>query len=137
LESAIDLQARLARQALTAAREPLIEPFPLPRARLVAKVRGGTPLLHDEPAVVDVHYAAELFSRLVDALAEAPGPELEQRVGTLVAAATGGRLDPQRLFTEAFVQHPDHLAELALAGGVDPDLIGMLASLAVTPLLRA
>jgi FdhE protein len=137
LESAIDLQARLARQALTSARDPLVEAFPLPRARVVAKVRSGTPLLHGEPAVVDVHYAADLFGRLVDVVADAPDPELGQRVGALVAAATGGRLDPERLFTEALVQHPDHLAELAVAGGVDPDLLSTLAGLSVAPLLRA
>jgi FdhE protein len=41
------------------------------------------------------------------------------------------------LFTEAFVQHPDHLAEMARQVGVDEELLATLSAQAVAPLLRA
>ena len=137
LASAIELQELLIRTTLDGARAPRAEPFPLPRERVVGKVRQGVPLLHEEPAIVDVHYAADLFSRLVNALLERPDADLQERLGPLIAAATSGGLDPERLFAEAFVQHHSHLAELAIQVGVDHDLLWTLASRAVAPLLRA
>ena len=137
LESAIDLQELLIRTTLESARAPRVEVFPLPRERVIGKIRQGVPLLHDEPASVDVHYAADLFSRLVNALLERPDADLQTRLGPLVAAATSGGLDPERLFAEAFVQHHSHLAEMAIQAGIDHDLLWTLASRAVAPVLRA
>src|SRR5438105_1773266 len=119
LEPALSVQEQLIRTALTAARAPKISPFPLPRERAIAQIRHGVPLLHDQPAEVDVHFAADLFSRLVNVLQQREDVELRVRLDAVIAAATGGALDPERLFGEAFVQHPDHLAELAEASGVD------------------
>ncbi|HYY88756.1 MAG TPA: formate dehydrogenase accessory protein FdhE [Chloroflexota bacterium] len=140
LETAVQVQGVLLRQTLSSPREPLVEPFPLPRERLLAKLHTGIPALHDEPASVDVDYAAELFGRLLDSLSdwEKPAdPFSRVRVQALADAAASGRLDLDRLFTEAFVQHPDHLAELAGLAGVDHDLLPTLARQAVAPLLQA
>jgi FdhE protein len=52
-------------------------------------------------------------------------------------AATSGLLDPEQLFSEAFVHHQDHLGELAAAAGVDGDLLSTLATRAVAPVLQA
>ena len=136
LREAAELQAALVREVVIAAREPEARGFPLPAQRVAAKVREGIPLLHGEPAFVDVHYAADLFGRLVNRLSERDDPATGGRVQAIVDAATGDRLDPQRLFAEAFVQHRDHLWELASSAGVDADLLGTLAALAVAPLLR-
>jgi FdhE protein len=136
LGTAIDLQEQLIRLGLEEVRPPLVEAFPLARHRVLLKVREGQPLLHGEPASVDIHYAADLFSRLVNQLTERDNPDVQERLGPIVAAATSGELDPERLFTEAFVQHHDHLAQLATAAGLDPDLLALLASRAVAPLLR-
>jgi FdhE protein len=137
LGEALDLQAQVIRAALTSARPPEALPFPLPREQVAAHVREGVPLLHDQPAHIDLHFAADLFSRLVNALQERNDAELTARLDALVSAATGGGLDPQRLFGEAFVHHDDHLREIALQTGVEPELLTTLATLAVAPLLRA
>ena len=55
----------------------------------------------------------------------------------MVEAATTGLLAPDQLFAEAFVQHADHLRDLAMGAGVDTDLLATLANLSVAPLLRA
>ena len=52
-------------------------------------------------------------------------------------AATSGRLEPQHVFGEAFVQHADHLGHIALAAGVSANLLAGPATLAVAPVARA
>ena len=134
------LQGQLIRTALESARPPETQPFPLPREHLVARLREGIPLLHDQPAFVDVHFAADLFSRLVNVLQARGDPEQREPDGRLegiVDAATRGKFDPERLFGEAFVHHQDHLAEIAAQAGVDADVLSTLASQSVAPLLRA
>jgi len=137
LHQALDLQEALVRASLSAPRPAEAHPFPLPHDQVAARLREGVPLLHDEPAYVDVHLAADVFSRLVNVLQPRADTELGVRLDGVVAAATSGSIDPQRLFGEAFVQHTDHLAEIALQSGVDAELLSTLAAQAVAPLLRA
>ena len=137
LGESLELQAQLIRVALSSAREPITQSFPLPREQLIARLRDGVPLLHDQPAHVDIHFAADVFSRLVNVLQQREDGDLRGRLDTLAASATGGLLDPQALFVEAFVQHRDHLADIAARAGVDADLLAALAAQSVAPLLRA
>lgn len=141
LEGALHLQELLVRTSLTSARPPHVTAFALPRDVVVARVRGGVPLLHDQPATVDVHFAADLFSRLVNTLEEnephRDATDVSPNLAAIIQAATTGSLDPETLFTEAFVFHPDHLAALGHQAGVDVELLTTLATLAVRPLLRA
>jgi FdhE protein len=137
LEEAIDLQEQLIRASLTSARAAEALPFALPREHLIARLHEGVPMLHDQTAHVDVHYAADLFSRLVNLLQQRDDTELRSRLDVLVGAATSGALEPQRLFSEAFVQHHEHLAEIADAAGVDIELLTTIVAQAVAPLLRA
>jgi FdhE protein len=137
LHEALELQEALVRATLSAPRPAEAHPFPLPHDQVAARLREGVPLLHDQPAYVDVHLAADVFSRLVNALQERQDAELGPRLEAVVTAATTGAIDPQRLFGEAFVQHTDHLNEIALQSGVDPELLGTLAAQSVAPLLRA
>jgi hypothetical protein len=102
--------------------------FALPPRRAAAKLRNGTPLLHDEPVVLDLDFASDCFARLAGPLPAG---------AALLEAATRGRLELGRVFEEAFVQHPDHLAELAAFAGVDGALLAELADRAVAPLRRA
>ena len=135
---ALDVQAALIRASLSSARPPEAQSFVLPREHVAARVRRGVPLLHEQPVRVDVNFAAYLVGRVLNVLEERDDPELRSRLDDLIAAATGGSLEPERLFGEAFVQHQQHLAEVAFqAGGVDPELLATLASQAVAPLLRA
>lgn len=137
LDDVLDLQEQLIRAALTSARPAQAQPFPLPREQLAHRIRSGVPLLHDQPASVDVHYAADLFSRLVNVLQQREDPELQSGLDALVSAATTGGMDPERLFGEAFVQHGEHVAEIAVQFDVDADLLATIAAQAVAPLLRA
>ncbi len=138
LGDGLDLQEQLIRTSLSSARPPHVEPFPTPREHVASRVREGVPLLHDQPASVDVHFAADLFSRIVNVIQQRQhDADTASNLQRLVDAATSGGLDPERLFAEAFVQHEDHLAEIALQSGVDPDLLRALARQAVAPVLRA
>src|SRR5215207_4143439 len=101
LQDALDLQEQLIRAGLTSARTPQVTSFPLPREHLAARVREGVPVLHDQPAQIDVHYAADLFSRIVNVLQRRDNPEIRGSLAAIMGAATSGALDPQRLFTEA------------------------------------
>jgi hypothetical protein len=94
--------------------------FVLPRERAHAKLRAGRPLLHDEPVPLDLAGATERFGRL----AAEKGLELQ-------------RLDASALLTEAFVQHPEHVHQLADAAGLDAALTADLAERAVAPLRHA
>lgn len=139
LAAAIRLQGALTRERLTLAQErtPEIGDVLLPRERATAKIRAGIPLLHDEPAFVDVDYAANLLGRLANAATGHGEPETAERVQPLVAALAAGLLEPDRLLAEAFVQHREHVSEMAVFAEVDPDLLVTLTALAVAPLLRA
>src|SRR5919202_2920734 len=137
LGEALDLQTQLIRAALTSARPPQAQPFPLPREQAAARVREGVPLLHAQPAFVDVHFAADLFSRLVNTLQQRDDADLSSRLSGLIAAATSGGIDPERLFGEAFVQHHDHLREISIQAGVGPELVSTRAAHSAAPLLRA
>lgn len=137
LEEPLNVQTTLIRTALEMPRVPEIEPFPLPREQVAMRVRQGVPLLHDQPVTLDVNFAAELFSRLVHELLLRGLPDAEAKLHDVARAASSGSMDPQQLFEEAFVQHPDHLAQLAVQAAADADLLTMLAGQAVAPLLRA
>lgn len=137
LEGALDLQARLIRESVAAAREPEVSTVALDRDGALGPVRAGVPLLHQQAVHVDVLYAADHFSRVVNALAERDDETVQTRLQPLVAAATSGLLDPFRLFREAFVQHREHVWEIAGGLDVDGDLLVALSALAVAPLLRS
>jgi FdhE protein len=137
LAETLDLQEQLIRTILSVPRPPQTQPFPLPREHAAARVRQGVPMLHDQPVQVDLHFAADLFSRLVNSLQQREDADLAPRLEAVVVAATSGGLDPQRLFVEAFVHHPDHLAEIAYQAGLEAELLTTLATLATAPLVRA
>src|SRR5215472_9382732 len=79
LAEALDLQELLIRTTLETARPARAEPFPLPREQAAQRLRQGVPLLHDQPLTLDIHFAADLFSGLVDALAERGASDLTAR----------------------------------------------------------
>lgn len=129
LRDALGLQHAIIRTQLQVPRPPALGSFPLPRQQVVARVGDGVPVLHDQPVAVDVPFAADLLRRLQMALAP--------RFDALGDVTGGGRLDLDGLFAEAFVQHPDHVAEIARATGLEAGLLSALAALSVAPILRA
>jgi len=137
LEAGLALQALLIRETLTAVRPPMAR-FPVvPPERVLHKIRDGVPLLHTESIDVDVEYAADLFGRLLNVVTGHDETRNADQAEPLIAAATDGRLDPHRLFAEAFVQHGDHVAQMAQAAGVEAAFLAALATLAIAPVLRA
>jgi hypothetical protein len=99
---------------------PEIRGWLLPRERAVAKLRAGRPLLHDEPVVLDLDAAIDAFIRLAGAR----------------GLATRS-LDVSALLSEAFVQHADHVRQLADRPGLEPGVIAEVAEHAVRPLRHA
>ncbi|MBV9579395.1 MAG: formate dehydrogenase accessory protein FdhE [Chloroflexi bacterium] len=141
LDDALSLQHAIISTQLAAPRPPELSAFPLPRQQVVARLEEGVPLLHEQPAAVDLHFAADLFSRLLNALLERETASATDSPNTgaepLIAAATTGRLDPESLFGEAFVQHTDHIGQIAHAADLEPDRLSAVATWAVAPILRA
>ena len=96
-------------------------------------------MLHDQPAFVDVHFAADLFSRLVNVLGGRADPELPCASR---CAGPGrlpqGRLDPRaKVLARRSSSTRDHLAEIADQTDVDPELLATLAAQAVGHLFGA
>lgn len=137
LEAALTLQRDIIRTQVLSKRLPDAGAFPLPRPRLVARIDEGVPLLHDQPVSLDLQFAADLFGRLLNTLVEHGSSAPTDGLDELMLAATSDRLDPEPIFGEAFVQHADHLGQIAVAAGVSADLLAATATLAVAPLLRA
>jgi FdhE protein len=129
LDEALVLQHRVITTQLNSPRAPQVAAFALPRQQLAERVREGVPLLHGQPALVDVQFAADLLERLVLALSP--------RFDSLAGAIPSGRVDPEQLFGEAFVQHADHLGQIAEAADLEAGPLSAAATLAVAPLLRA
>jgi FdhE protein len=139
LEDALAVQALIIRTQLSSPRAPDVSAFPLPRQEVAARLHDGVPLLHAQPIDIDVHFAADLFGRQLNALAEHEEDVSDgsSSVQLLIAAATSGLLGPEQLFGEAFVGHADHLAQIASGAGVPPDPLAAIATDSVAPLLRA
>ncbi|MBV9327910.1 MAG: formate dehydrogenase accessory protein FdhE [Chloroflexi bacterium] len=129
LQDALSLLQLIVETQLSSPRPPRVSAFPLPRQLVAARLRDGVPLLHDQPVTLDIQFAADLFSRLLNALP----PDYD----ALVHAATTGRLDAETLFGEALVQHADHLAQIAHSADVDAGLLSGIASHSVAPILHA
>ena len=156
LEDALALQEVVIRAQLSSPRAPDVQAFALPRQQVGARVHDGVPLLHDQPVAIDIHFAADLCGRLLDALAPhsqlgdahvdtrcavqliatspaTRGPDAERHSA---ASITRGP-DAEQLFGEAFVGHADHLAQLVSGAGTAADLLVRVATDSVTPILRA
>jgi len=137
LEPALALQAEILRETLAEARPPDLRLRDPPLTEALRKLNAGVPLLDKEPLSLDVHYAADLFERLLNVVVRRADAEASAMADPLVAAANEGRLDPEQLFTEAFLRHHDHVAAMAAAAGIQADFLFSLASVSVAPLARA
>jgi FdhE protein len=137
LEPILALQAALLREALTETCPPDVRPNKLDPGSARSRLKDGVPLLDGQPPFVDLHYAADLFERLLNVVLRQGDPDTHARAAPLIAAAADGRLEPRELFTEMLLGHQEHLAALADAVRADSDFLLSLTRLAVAPLLRA
>src|SRR3954447_2187496 len=76
LADALTLQEQLLRVTLSTQRLPRTDAFALPHEAVLNRVREGVPMLHDQPITLDIDFAADLFSRLVNVLSEREDPDL-------------------------------------------------------------
>ncbi len=136
LAAELTSEANLLRTVLQISQAPRTPLPALPRERLAARLAAGIPVLHDQPLGLDLAFAMDLLRRLVRTLVDAGEDPGGAEAAVALAAVIDGRLDAQQVVAEAFVQHPEHLAQLALGSGVEPATLRHLAELAVAPLRR-
>lgn len=117
------------------ARPAPIRPIVLPAQRARQKLESGTPLLHGEQVYLDDGFMRDVFGRLVNLLRGRP--ELADRAAALAEAAHAHRLHAEHIVAEAFVNHPEHVEQLAIEVGGDPDVLATIAQLAARPILKA
>jgi FdhE protein len=135
LSNAITLQGALISARLEML-QPDLPPLRIGLGKLAERLRTGTPALHQVPAFVDTAWSAGLFGRLIEVALEHQ-PEAHDRLELLASVLQEGLLDTESLFVEAFMQHRQHIAQIASDAEVDHDLLGSLAWLAVAPQLAA
>ena len=120
--------------ALYAAPAPT-RPIVLPIRRARDKLRRGVPLLHGENVFLDDGFIRDVFGQLVNLLRA--GPDTAERAADVARAVHEHRLHVEHAVAEAFVNHPEHLDQVALEAGVSPELLAMLAQLSARPVLTA
>ena len=133
LAEAADLQKAIV-AVLYAAPAPT-RPIVLPARRARDKLRNGVPLLHGENVFLDDGFIRDVFGRLVNLLRTRP--DTADRAAQVAVAADEHRLHVEHAVAEAFVNHPEHLDQVALEAGVNPELLAMLAQLSARPILKA
>ncbi len=112
-----------------------IRPIVLPLRRAREKLSGGVPLLHGESVFLDDGFIRDVFGRLVNVLRSRA--DTAEKAGQLAEAAYEHRLHVEHAVAEAFVNHPEHLDQVAIEAGVSPELLQMLAQLSARPILKA
>lgn len=115
--------------------EPTIRPIVLPGPRVRDKLAAGVPLLHGEEVYLDGGAVRATWDGLLDALGET-GQEATE-VAAVRAALAGHRLHAEHATVEALVNHPEHVAEIALLADVPTGIVQRLADLAARPVLAA
>lgn len=112
-----------------------IRPIILPARRASDKLNRGTPLLHGEDVYLDEGFIRDVFGRLLGLLESRPG--IGRLAAEIAEAADAHRLHPEHVVVEGFVNHPDHLQQVAADAGVDHELLATLADLSARPILAA
>jgi len=137
LEPALALQRRLiglvldGSQAVERARLPRLS---LPPKYLAAKLRQGVPALAGEPIPVPAAALQPLMVRLSDALAAGGAAE---PAGHIRAALVSGAIEPASLLTASLTRDQHAIRSGAVHRGLAPDLLWLIAELAVSPFAYA
>jgi FdhE protein len=133
LGPAIDLQRRLLSLVIDLAhtidsgRRPRLS---LPPKYLAAKLARGVPALAGEPIPLPVQALAAVLLRLCDALAAGGAGEAATHIG---AAIADGTLDAGSLLTASLARDQHAIRSGAAHRGLAPDLVWLVAELAVGP----
>jgi FdhE protein len=133
LAPAVALQRQLVAEVLELAAR--IEQTPLPRLSLppkylAAKLGRGIPGLQGEPIPLPVPTIRPSLVKLLDILSKTGA---EQAAGHIASLIDGGQLDPASLLNASFTRNQEAIRTGAVALGVAPDLLWLVAELALGP----
>lgn len=137
LEPAVELQRRLISlvidlgAAIDAGRLPRLS---LPPKYVAAKLARGVPALAGEPVPVPVAALTPSVLRFCDALAEGGAGEAARHIR---GAIESGSIEPASLFTASLARDQAAIRTGASHRGLAPDLVWLVAELAVGPFVHA
>jgi hypothetical protein len=136
LTAALDLQERLLAivmdlsAALATGRVPRLS---LPPGYVAAKLGRGVPVFSGEPIPLPVPVLAPALVRLCDALAEGGAGEAATHIRE---AISGGSIEPGSLLTASLARDQAVIRHGATHRGLAPDLVWLVAELAVSPFVH-
>ncbi|HEY2907869.1 MAG TPA: formate dehydrogenase accessory protein FdhE [Vicinamibacterales bacterium] len=137
LDPAVQLQRRLISLvidlsvAIDGGRLPRLS---LPAKYIAAKLARGVPALAGEPVPLPVAALTPSVLRLCDALAEGGAGESARHIREAIAS---GAMEPVSLFTASLARDQSAIRTGASHRGLAPDLVWLVAELAVGPFVHA
>jgi FdhE protein len=137
LEPALALQRRLLglvidlSAAISGARLPRLS---LPPRYLAAKLARGVPVLSAEPIPVPAATLTPVLLKLCEELAAGGAGDAAKHVHEIIAE---GRLDAGSLLTASLNRDQDSIRTGAIHRGLAPDLVWLVAELAISPFVHA
>jgi FdhE protein len=137
LEPALALQRRLIGLVIDAAATLDRSPMPrlsLPAKYLAAKLRQGVPALTNEPIPVPAIMLKPLMVSLCDALAAGGAGDAAEHIRTAIVS---GAIESASLLTASLTRDQHAIRTGAVHRGLAPDLIWLIAELAVSPFAHA
>ena len=137
LEPALALQRRLLglvmdlSAAISGTRLPRLS---LPPKYLAAKLARGVPVLSGEPIPVPAATLTPVLLNLCEELAAGGAGDAAKHVHEIIA---DGRLDPGSLLTASLNRDQESIRTGAVHRGLAPDLVWLVAELAISPFVHA
>jgi len=133
LAPAVELQQRLlatVAQVLALLERGRVLRLSLPARYLATKLARGVPVLADEPLPVPVSVLGPALTEFCDALAAGGAGDAARHVRDAIA---GGQIDAGSLLTASLSRHQAAIRTGATHRGLAPDLVWLVAELAVSP----
>src|SRR6516162_264583 len=133
LAPAVELQRRLlatVAEVLIVLERGRVPRLSLPARYLATKLARGVPVLADEPVPVPVSVLGPALTEFCQALAEGGAGDAARHVRDAIA---GGQIDAGSLLTASLSRHQAAIRTGATHRGLAPDLVWLVAELAVSP----
>lgn len=137
LESAVALQRQLITLILDTAdaiQHAGLPRLSLPPRYLAAKLRSSVPVLAGEPVPLPLHVLGPALVQMCEALGRGGAGEAADHIRTLL---TETRMDAGSLLTASLGRDHAAIRQGALHRGLAPDLLWLVAELAVSPMVHA
>ncbi|HEY7291157.1 MAG TPA: formate dehydrogenase accessory protein FdhE [Vicinamibacterales bacterium] len=137
LAPALELQKRLLDEVLRISDRLATDGLPrlsMPPKYLAAKLKSGVPVLAGEPVPLPVGAIAPALTRLCDALADGGAGDAALHIRDAIAA---GDIESGSLLAASLARHQAAIRTGATHRGLAPDLVWLVAELAVSPFAHA